>query len=254
MLRKKFLQQGCGRSLDDPATTLHRREIIQKKKFLRSIYLEWYERILGSLPESAGSVLEVGSGAGFLSELLPGLVTSEIIFLPGLSMALDACHLPFQKAALRAIVMMGVLHHIPQPRMFFREAAHSVRPGGVIAMVEPWRTAWSQWVYRHLHHEAFEPEVTRCEFPSTGPLSSANGALPWILFARDRATFEEECPEWSIEEIQLVMPFCYLLSGGFSTVSLQPGFAYPIWRKLEAMLSPLSGSLAMFAFIRLRRV
>jgi len=60
-------------------------------------------------------------------------------------------------------------------------------------------------------------------------------------------------PEWSIEDIQWVMPPRYLLSGGFPTVSLQPGVADPIRRALDAMLSPWSGSLAMCAFIRLRR-
>src|SRR5206468_8284916 len=143
-------------------------------------------------PQSVGGVLEVGSGAGFLSELLSGLITSEIMFLPGLSLVLDGCCLPFRDGALRAIVMTDVLHHISQPRLFFREATRSVEPGGVIAMVEPWRTAWSQWVYQNLHHEAFEPDVTRWEFPATGSLSSANGALPWILFERDRAAFEKE--------------------------------------------------------------
>jgi len=241
-------------SLDDPATTYNRRQIIRKKKFLERIYREWYERILQSLPPSPGEVLEVGSGAGFLSELLPGLITSELLLLSGVSLALDACHLPFRKATLRAIVMTDVLHHIPQPRVFFREAARSVRRGGVIAMVEPWRTAWSQWVYQHFHHEAFEPGVPRWEFPSTGPLSSANGALPWILFKRDRATFEAEFPEWSIEDIHLMMPFRYLLSGGVSWTSFQPGLAFPVWRRLEEMLSPWSSSLAMFASIRLRRV
>ena len=50
-----------------------------------------------------------------------------------------------------------------------------------------------------------------------------------------------------------MMPLRYLLSGGFPTVSRQLGFAYPIRRPLEAMLSPWSGSLAMFAFVRFRR-
>jgi SAM-dependent methyltransferase len=254
MLKNLPREPAAGSRLDDPATTQGRREIIRKKRFLKNVYQDWYARIVRSLPQSGGGVLEVGSGAGFLSELLPGLITSEIMFLPGVSLVLDACRLPFQRAALRAVVMTDVLHHIPQPRLFFREAARSVRPGGVIAMVEPWRTAWSQWVYQHLHHEAFDPGVARWEFPSTGPLSSANGALPWILFERDRATFEREFPEWSVEEIELIMPFRYLLSGGFSFGSFQPGFAYPLWTKLEAMLNPWNDSLAMFAYIRLRRV
>jgi SAM-dependent methyltransferase len=241
-------------NLDDPSTTLRRRELILRKRFLRSIYMDWYRQIIESLPECQGTVLEVGSGAGFLSELMPDLITSEVLYLPHVSVILDACHLPIHKAALRAIVMTDVLHHIPDVRLFIREASRTVRPGGVIAMVEPWRTAWSQWVYQNLHHEAFDPDALRWEFPPEGPLSSANGALPWILFQRDRSAFEKEFPEWSIEEIRLTMPFRYLLSGGFSFRSLQPAFVHAWWRKLESSLAPWNSTLAMFAFIRLRRV
>ena len=87
--------------------------------------------------------------------------------------------------------MTNVLHHLPQPGRFFDEAAGCVRPGGVVAMVEPWNTAWSRWVYRHhLHHETFLPAAADWEVPRGGPLSAANGALPWILFARDRERLE----------------------------------------------------------------
>jgi hypothetical protein len=67
-----------GLDIDDPRTTQLRREIIQEKSFLRQIYQEWYATIAGALPRSMGPVLELGSGAGFLKDFLPGLITSEI--------------------------------------------------------------------------------------------------------------------------------------------------------------------------------
>ena len=59
-----------GLSVDDPRTTLLRRSIIQDKAFLRALYSEWYERIIGALPMK-NDVLELGSGAGFLQQLSP---------------------------------------------------------------------------------------------------------------------------------------------------------------------------------------
>ncbi len=215
------------------------------------VYQEWYERILTVLPSSGGEILELGSGAGFLPELIPGVITSEILIMPGVAATLDACRLPFRTGALRAIVMTDVLHHIPKVGDFLREAANAVRPGGVIAMVEPWRTPWSEFVFRNFHHEPFQPD-SGWEFPVQGPLSSANGALPWILFDRDRALLERDFPMWRIEIIEGLMPVRYLLSGGFTMPALQPPATFTLWRAIEKL--PIVRTCSMFALIVLRRL
>ena len=243
-----------GRDIDSPETTHLRRQILLAKPFLRRIYDEWYEAILNCMPPIAGPVLEIGSGAGFLAERLPDLITSEIFLIPGLKLVLDSCYLPFPRASLRAIVMTDVFHHIPQPRRFLSEAARCLRSGGAIVMIEPWHSAWSQWVYTHLHHEPYRPNAECWEFPSTGPLSGANGALPWIVFARDRSRFLQEYPEFRITSVKPIMPFRYLLSGGISCRSLMPGGSFPFWRGFEKILQPLLRHLAMFAQIRVERL
>jgi SAM-dependent methyltransferase len=167
---------------------------------------------------------------------------------------LDASRLPFAARSLRGIVMTDVLHHIRQPRSFFTEAARCVRTGGVVAMIEPWVTSWSRFVYTRLHHEPFHPEIQSWELPTRGPLSGANGALPWIIFARDRRQFEREFPEWKIEFIKPIMPFRYLVSGGISLRGLTPGWSFGLWRQIENTLACWSTELAMFAQIVLRRV
>ena len=149
--------------------------------------------------------------------------------------------------------MTNVLHHLPRPLRFFAEAARCVRPGGVVTMIEPWVTPWSQLVYTRLHHEPFDSPAAEWELPGGGPLSGANGALPWILFQRDRQRFEREAPEWRLRTIQPMMPLRYLVSGGMSLRKLMPAASYPLWRMLEWSLSPLSGRLAMFARITAER-
>ena len=121
-------------------------------------------------------------------------------------------------------------------------------------MVEPWVTPWSRFLYQRLHQETFCPEATAWEFPSRGPLSGANGALPWIIFARERSQFEREFPEWHLHNIKIGMPFRYLLSGGVSLVSLSPAWTFGFWQRLENLLKPLMKHLAMFAQIELVRV
>jgi len=242
-----------GLEIDDPRTTHLREQIIQEKRFLRRIYQEWYEAISTVLPSGEGSVLELGAGAGFMKDFIPGLITSEIFSCPNIRAVLDASRLPFVARSLRGIVMTDVLHHLPHARQFFAEATRCVRPGGVVAMVEPWVTPWSRFVYTRLHHEPFQPETLWWELPNTGPLSGANGALPWIIFARDRLKFEQEFPQWRIELIKSIMPFCYLLSGGVSLRGLAPGWSFEFWRQIENAFDRWSNQLGMFAQIVLRR-
>lgn len=243
-----------GLEIDDSRTTQLRRQIIQQKVFLKRMYEEWYADIGSALPPEKGLVIEIGSGAGFLKDAIPDVITSELFLCSNVSIVLDGCQMPFADGTLRGIVMTDVFHHLPQPRCFFREATRCVRPGGVLVMIEPWVTPWSRLVYENLHHEPFRPDAQEWEFPRTGPLSGANSALPWIIFQRDRKQFESEFPQWRIRTVKFMMPFRYIVSGGVSLRSLMPGWSYGVWRTLEHTLRPLMPRLAMFAQIVLQRV
>lgn len=242
-----------GLDLDDPRTTRQRRLVLAGKPFLRRIYEEWYQALAASLPPPPGALLELGAGAGFLGDFVPGLVRSEVFYTPGIDAVLDGLALPFAAGSLRGIAMTNVLHHLPRPVGFLAEAARCVRPGGVVTMIEPWVTPWSRWVYTRLHHEPFLPEAREWEIAAGGPLSAANGALPWILFQRDRERFERESPAWRVRAIALIMPFRYLVAGGISLRSLAPVASYPLWRGLERALAPWRDQLAMFAHVVLER-
>jgi SAM-dependent methyltransferase len=243
-----------GVDMDDPHATLLRRRILSQKQFLREIYKEWYQFIVKNLPSIPGWVLELGSGAGFLRRYLPHVITSDVLQLTDLSVVLDACEMPIQGDSLSTIVMIDVLHHLPQPRRFFHEATRCVRRNGTIIMIEPWVTPWSSFVYRRLHHEPFDPESHDWEFPTTGPLSGANGAIPWMLFNRDYERFKMEFPQWRLDTLKLDMPFSYLISGGVSLRSLAPGGAYKVTRWMEKRFDQYMDKLAMFAYIILKRL
>ena len=244
-----------GLDLDDPKTTVLRREIVKKKPFLNRIYEEWYatlaEELLKSQRPDSGAIVEIGSGPGFLEESVPDIVKTEIFHLTNVDAVVDATAMPFSSNSLSAIVMTDVFHHIPKVEDFLVEADRCIEPGGRLVMIEPWKTGWSELIYNNLHHEPFEPD-SGWELDASRPLSDANGALPWIVFRRDAARFEGLLPNWKLEKIQPFMPLAYLLSGGLSMRSLMPGFMYDPIRKVEEALN--QDRWAMFAFIVVRKL
>jgi SAM-dependent methyltransferase len=240
-------------TLDDPRTTQRRRGIIQRNRFLWRIYDEWYRLISASIPHGAGSVLELGSGAGFLAQYIPGLITSEVFLCSDIQLVLDGRRLPFSSGSLKAIAMVDVLHHVPDNRAFFTEAQRCLRSGGSVVMIEPWVSTWSRQIYTRLHHEPFDPEAPDWSFEGAGPLSGANQALPWIIFQRDRSAFESDFRELEINAVRPFMPFRYLVSGGVSMRQLMPEATFNLWRKLECWLCTWPHYWSMFALIHLKR-
>jgi hypothetical protein len=120
-------------------------------------------------------------------------------------------------------------------------------------MIEPWVSTWSRLIYTHLHHEPFDPDAKDWSFPSTGPLSGANVALPWMVFVRDRPKFNREFPEFEIRAVRPFMPFRYLVSGGVSMRQLMPECTFRLWRKLESPICAWPRRWCMFALIHLTR-
>jgi len=241
-------------SPDSAQYHLIRANIIQQKKLLRRIYLNWY-RILGkSIPQDPdGIVLEIGSSTGFSKKVIRGTVTSDIVDTSAVDMVFDAQFLPFKKNSLRAIIMVDVFHHIPDVELFLRDATRCVVTGGVIAMIEPWTTIWSALIYKYFHHEAFDKHARDWKFQQGGPLSLSNQALAWIVFERDRKIFDQKFQEWKITSTTLHSPIKYLLSGGISMRALWPDKLYSILRLIEYLLVPLNRYVAMFATIILKK-
>jgi len=240
-------------SIDDPRTTERRREIIQSNRFLWRIYDEWYRMIAARIPQGAGGVVELGHGSGFLEKYIAGLITSEVFPCRGVHLVLDGRSLPFATAGLKALVMVNVLHHVPGTREFLGEARRCLRPGGCIVMIEPWVSTWARAIYPRLHHEWFHPEADDWTFPAAGPLSGANGALPWIIFESQRRVFEAEFPEFEIATVRPIMPFRYLVSGGVSLRQLMPSAMFPLWRGIDGMFGRWPRRWPMFALIQVRR-
>ena len=245
----------CNLPIDDPNTIIKRGQIIRQKEFLKKIYIEWYKQIASSLPEGNNPVLEIGSGSSFMSDYIKPLLRSDLQKLPDTDLVMDACStFPFANNSLRGIAMINTLHHLPDGAAFFSEANRCLEPGGTIVMVEPWVSTWSSFIYKLVLHEPFDPNTPNWQFTTSGPLSGANGALPWIIFARDYQKFCQLYPALKIEKPTLQMPLRYLLSGGVSMRSLVPNCSFAFWQTLEKTLTPLNPKIAMFALIVIKKI
>jgi SAM-dependent methyltransferase len=237
--------------IDDVRTTLAHREIILHKPFLKKIYEEWYDLFIMSAKKlPSGILLEIGSGGGFLKEVFPEVITSDIQEIASCDKCLSAESLPFGKEEISGIFMINVLHHIPNPAAFLNEAQRTLKSGGEIIMVEPANSLWGRWIYKNFHHEPFEPEGG-WTIPSTGPLSGANGALPWIIFERDAQEFHKKFPGLKIESVKYHTPLRYLLSGGVSRKALVPLWSWNLFKGVEYILTKITRQASMFQTIRI---
>jgi SAM-dependent methyltransferase len=119
---------------------------------LRSVYHDFFDQLIKEVGDRS-PVVELGTGPGFFKEYHPELIATDVISTRWVEAVCDGCALPFPAESVGAIVMLDVLHHLPRPLDFISEAARVLRPGGVVAMIEPWITPISYLLYRFLHHE-----------------------------------------------------------------------------------------------------
>ncbi|MHC4644247.1 MAG: class I SAM-dependent methyltransferase [Planctomycetota bacterium] len=242
------------RDLDDPATTLLHAEIIRKNPFLKKLYIDFYRQFREAIPEIENKVVvELGSGGGFIKEVIGNAVTSDVLDLPNVDRVFSAVDMPFEESSIDGFFMFDVLHHITEPRGFFKESLRCLKTGGKIVMIEPANTLWGRFIYKNFHHERFDPQG-KWQLEAGGPVSVGNGALAWIIFSRDREVFEKEFPSLKVLSVRNHTPLRYLLSGGLTLRQLAPSFCYPLVKAIEYGLSPASNLLGMFETIELEKV
>jgi len=243
-----------GIDLDSTETSTRRRHLVKNDRTKRYAFELWYALLAASVrnvPE--GIKVEIGAGGGFLDEFIPGLHRTDVVELPFLDGVCHAEHMPYAANEISAFLMINVLHHIADPRAFFRESIRCLQPGGRIAMIEPTVTPLSRFVYKYLHHEPFDPRATTWELPPAGRLSGGNDALPWIIHFRDQATFGQEFPELRFVERRRMDSLVHILSGGVTTRALVPLGLLKALHSLEVMAQGSMPWFGLFQFVILEK-
>ncbi len=249
-----FKKYAINFDLDDPQTTIAHHEIILKKRYLKQLYKDWYSVFIKKSKEiKKGQYLEIGSGGGFLKEVFPEVITSDIASLPNIDKVFNAEAIPFGDETLGCIMMMNVFHHIPRPYLFLKEAERSLVKGGKIVMTEPANSNLGRFVYKRFHYEPFDIHGAR-EISPGNRLSNSNQALPYIYFERDVEQFKKEFPKLKINAIKYHSPFSYVISGGVSRTAMLPFFTYYLVKGLEWLLSPFSKQLGLFCTIEIEKI
>lgn len=240
--------------IDDPQTHFIHKQIIQQKHFLKKIYINWYkefEKTAKTVPK--GHLVELGSGGGFLKEILPEVITSDLVLDPDINLTFSVTKMPFDDNSVSAMFLLNVLHHVKDPVAFFLEANRCLVNHGKLLMIEPYVSLWGEFIWKNFHHEPCEI-TSDWEIKNKGRLTGANSALPWIIFVRDRHIFEQEFPSLKITKVMPHTPFLYLISGGLSFRQLAPSCSYSLFKMIENFFSPLNSYLGMFVTIELEKM
>jgi SAM-dependent methyltransferase len=221
------------------------REIWQRKPGLRAVYADIYRRMVAH--RRPGRTLEIGGGSGNLKEFAPDVVSTDILFAPWLDAVCDAQRLPFAANIFANIMLFDVLHHLERPLRFFAEAERVLVGGGRLIFCEPAITPVSGVLYRLFHDEPVDMSANPL---LDGPLTlgrdpyDSNQAIPTLLTRRFRSELARKIPGLSLRRCDRFSFVAYLLSGGFRSWSLLPGFAAPALLAIEWPLRHLLGPIA----------
>ena len=241
--------------LDDPARADEIQKAIQKKALLKSFYLDMYRRYAQCMEycPPTGAAIEIGSGCGFAKHIIPQIITSDLIPYPGIDCVIDATKMPFGDFSLRAILMLNVFHHIPDVAGFLSEAERCLIPNGRLLIIDQHSGMVSKHIYRYLHFEPYDRRATDWSFSTNGPLSGANGALPWIVFQRDLDKFIRRYPSLELLSYRPHTPLKYWLSGGLRKIGLVPSRMLHLVSKLDRNLTEKCSDLGSFVDIEIKK-
>lgn len=175
----------------------------------------------------AGPSLELGAGIGVAGEVIPDLVTSDLVKTEFVDRAVSAYEIPAESWA--NIVAMDTLHHLQRPFAFFASAARALREGGRIVLMEPAGTWWGRKFYRLMHHEPCVPSeiVPPFEFPADRKGEFANMGMGVGLLRGQREETDRRLAEVGLRVAGVSYRdfVAYPATGGFSQPALLPAVA-----------------------------
>lgn len=220
----------------DLETLKRHRAIWADRPELRAVYHEWFGQLLREV-RGHEPVVEIGAGPGFFKEFAPHLVSIDVLPNPWVDVAADAGALPLRTGMVGALVMVDTLHHLPFPLEFIDETIRVLRPGGRLAILEPWITPCSYLLYRFLHHEECRLGIDLAR-PFDGVDKRAfdgNAAIPFALFRR----FADRLQPLRLVRARTFVGFPYLLTFGFKRSRPLPRALARVARGMERLTGPI---------------
>ena len=114
---------------------------------------------------------------------------------------IDALKTGFKDQSFDYIISSNMIHHVPYPTNFFKEASRILRPGGRVIIQEINCSLIMRKLLRAMRHEGYDftIDVFDDKLICTDPedLWSANCAIPNLLFD-DKSKFERKIPDFKV--------------------------------------------------------
>ena len=134
---------------------IHHRNVLLKKPSFRDVALDMQQQIVLEIESRCRQIeslpiIEIGAGVIPLSELLPGVLSTDIELSQGLGCVLNATHMPFASNQIRAITAQNVFHHIQDLDAAIREADRVLVPGGLLVLIEPYYGRFASLIFPSL--------------------------------------------------------------------------------------------------------
>lgn len=244
----------------DLVQTRENRERLQRNANLMFWYQELYRDLFRSVPDiSEKRVLEIGSGTSPLKIFLPTVITTDVLQLDYLDIVFD-CHdiANFSKIpdhGVDIITLTNVLHHLRDPIQFLRDATSKLAKGGHVYIVEPYFSLLSYPLFKFLHHEPVDFEVSNPVLDRVdGPLSSSNQAIPYMVFFTRSDWLTELAGYYALEETRFgfFTSLAYMVTGGISRIFPVPSWIYRPYFIFDRFLARLLPKVfASFFSVRL---
>ena len=234
-------------NFDSPEAVEKAYNVLRNKKCLRDIYTEQYQMMYKLCKKylfdnSLNKILEIGSGGGFIKDIYPDVIASDIGKKGNIDVLIDAEWLPFKSNSLNAIFGVHVIHHIPNISNFLKEADRVLKNGGVIICIEPYWGPLATFIYKNMHPEPFDKKALSWnleECADKKQMIRSNQALSYLLLKRDKDEFKRIFPQL---ELIYQKPFGfirYFFTGGVWLERKLPDFCFPIFEVFEEIISPL---------------
>lgn len=194
-----------------------------RKPGLRFVYTDWFREIEQWLKK--GRSFEIGSGIGRIKEYLGDITTIDVMRTPWTDIVGDAEMFPIKDDSTANLILFDVLHHLPRPTFFFKEAFRVLENGGRLIIADPYISIASSFIYKYFHPE---PVDMNCDpFEDRVPLSSkepfdSNQAVATVLFNKRLQTWKNRFSGLSVIFQKRYGFFAYPATGGFGGKTLLP--------------------------------
>lgn len=236
------------------------REVWSRKPMLREVYRDFY-RLIGSriYPQRPGLVVELGSGMGRIKEIIPQCITTDLFANPWLDRQENAYRLSFADGTVSHLILFDVWHHLRYPGTALRELHRVLAPGGRLILFEPAASWIGRLVYNYFHHE---PVGLRDPITWEAPEGFSAADVDYYA-AQGSATRVFWCgkahgqlAEWRVCEVQPIISFTYLATGGFSGPQLGARFLNRLMHGLDrvASLAPRMFAVRLLIVLQKDRV